>query len=419
MKEIMAESKKIERKYYNSAIGSWAGFIYQAWCAIYVVVHDIHKALVVDPDNLSFLSYRVYLDSYEDFSIHNELNKAVSLHQCKIYKAGSFDNAFKQMVENKKHLDDDGMCCEDVKLFFHCNKEQRIGSEYGIESYKDHEDKESRNSKEVLERIESLLDNIFVLKEIKNTPSSAKASIFQLFEEKVCEIQKKYHNSKRQLREIAREKDSAITFEEVWNIITDDFMAECPTDILDRLITYHFLENLAMKIEEYESDDLWDDLIPEMVNSMGECFTSMHRDKVSEVLCRIYPDANIHTGTKRLIEMANRNRISELIGLIGEAQQKTLADIDWRVHGKFVSPAVFEDARLPLRIMALRKNSANLDILREYDWLLASNIKKSVPNIAEHNHYITDIGNSGSERSIFSEKSIGLLSIEDFNKGKI
>lgn len=415
----MAESEKIERKYYNSAIGSWAGFIYQAWCAIYVVVHDIHKALVVDPDNLSFLSYRVYLDSYEDFSIHDELNKAVSLHQCKIYKAGSFDNAFKQMVENKKHLDDDGMCCEDVKLFFHCNKEQIIADKYGIECYKDHEGRNSRNSKEVLERIESLLDKILVLKEIKNTPSSAKASILQLFEERVCEIQKKYHNSKKQLREIAREEDFAITFEEVWNIITADLMEECPKDILDRMITYHFLENLAMKIEDYESEDLWDDLIPEMVNSMGNCFTSMQRSKVAEVLCRIYPDANIHTGTKRLIEMANSKRISELIELIGEAQQETLASIDWRMNGKFVSPAVFEDTKLSLRLRALRRNSANLDILREYDWLLASNIKKSVPNIAEHNHYITDIGYFGIERSIFSEKCIGLLSIEDFNKGKI
>lgn len=415
----MSDLEKTDRRYYNSAIGSWAGFIYQAWCAIYVVLHHIHKALSLNKEDLSFLKYRVYLDSYEDFSIHNEYNKAESLHQCKIYKSGSFDNAFKQMVENKRHLEEDDMCCEDVKLFFHCNIEQNIADNYGIESYKDHEDKKSRNSKEVLERIESILDKIFALKEVKNLPSSAKASIFQLFEERVCEIQKKYHHSKKQLRIIARERDSAITFEEVWKTLTSDLMEECPNTNLDRLIAYHFLENLAMKVEEYESGDLWENLLPEMVNSMGEGFTSMQRDKVSEVLCRIYPDVNIHTGIKRLIEMANSKRISELIELIGEAQKETLEGIDWRMNGKFVSPAVFEDTKLSRRMWTLRKNSANLDILREYDWLLASNMTESVPNIAEHKHYITDIGCVGDERSIFSEKCIGLLSIEDFNKGNI
>ncbi|MDE6408953.1 MAG: hypothetical protein K2K81_01725 [Muribaculaceae bacterium] len=415
----MSELVKMDRRYYNSAIGSWAGFIYQAWWAIYVVLHHTYKALSKNKEDRSFLKFKVYLDSYEDFSIHDESNKAVSLHQCKIYKSGSFDEAFKQMVENKKHLEDANLCNKDATMFFHCNKEQDIPEVYGIKSYEDHENKKSRNSKEVLEGIDSLVDSILVLKENKNLPSSAKAAIIQFFEEKVTEIQKKYHNSKKQLREIARGEESAITFEEIWKLLTTDPMEACSKTHLDRLIAYHFLENLAMKVEEYESENLWEDLLPDMVNVMGANFTSMTKEKISEVLCRIYPDTNIHSGTKRLIEIANRKRIADLIDLIGEANQMTLKGIEWQINKKYVSPAVFEDTKISRRIWALRKNGANLDMLWEYDWLLALNITESVPNIAEHSHYITDIDDTESDRSIFSKKRIGLLSIEDFNKGNV
>ena len=74
------------RKLTHSAIGSWSGYIYQGMCAVYVVLNAILKEYQSNKNVDQIKGYLLYLDAYDDFSIHNENNRAISLHQCKLHK---------------------------------------------------------------------------------------------------------------------------------------------------------------------------------------------------------------------------------------------------------------------------------------------------------------------------------------------
>lgn len=63
----------VERKFNNSAIGSWAGYIYQGLCAVYVVLHYFHDVVNNPELRDKYGKYILYLDSYDDFSTMMEL----------------------------------------------------------------------------------------------------------------------------------------------------------------------------------------------------------------------------------------------------------------------------------------------------------------------------------------------------------
>lgn len=71
------EEKITPRVLDNSALGSWAGYVYQGLCGIY------HCIRLIGEDRDKYVGYKLFLDSYEDFAIMNDADKLVSLHQCK------------------------------------------------------------------------------------------------------------------------------------------------------------------------------------------------------------------------------------------------------------------------------------------------------------------------------------------------
>lgn len=92
-----------QHKLTHSAIGSWSGYAFQGMCALYVVLHTILKEYQSNKNADQIKGYLLYLDAYDDFSIHDENNKAISLHQCKLYKKPqNFEKAQKQLLDTKK-----------------------------------------------------------------------------------------------------------------------------------------------------------------------------------------------------------------------------------------------------------------------------------------------------------------------------
>lgn len=94
----MAEEPS-SRELSNSALGSWAGYIYQGLCGLQ------HCLKLIGEDRDKYQQYKLYLDSYEDFAIMNGSEKLVSLHQCKDEKGiNDYADECKKMLAKEKLL---------------------------------------------------------------------------------------------------------------------------------------------------------------------------------------------------------------------------------------------------------------------------------------------------------------------------
>lgn len=105
----------IPRELDNSALGNWAGYVYQGLCGIY------HCIRLIGEDRYKYAGYKLFLDSYEDFAIMNDADELVSLHQCKDEKmVKEYSAEYHKMRRKLKILEK--FCADDCKLYFHTNK---------------------------------------------------------------------------------------------------------------------------------------------------------------------------------------------------------------------------------------------------------------------------------------------------------
>lgn len=70
----------IPRELDNSALGSWAGYVYQGLCGIY------HCIRLIGEDRDKYAGYKLFLDSYEDFAIMNDADELVAFINVKMKK---------------------------------------------------------------------------------------------------------------------------------------------------------------------------------------------------------------------------------------------------------------------------------------------------------------------------------------------
>ena len=120
------EEKITPRELDNSALGSWAGYVYQGLCGIY------HCIRLIGEDRDKYVGYKLFLDSYEDFAIMNDADELISLHQCKDEKmVKEYSTEYRKMRRKLKILEK--FCADDCKLYFHTNK--KVNSEEGIMLY--------------------------------------------------------------------------------------------------------------------------------------------------------------------------------------------------------------------------------------------------------------------------------------------
>ncbi|MDD2829234.1 MAG: hypothetical protein PHW18_06635 [Sulfuricurvum sp.] len=87
---ILNQEKR--KKFLDTAVTSWNGFVYQGKVAIYYVLQEISNC-----------NYELQLDSIEDFSIINSINRSIiSMHQVKAKKSDDFSqykNAFEKLMD--------------------------------------------------------------------------------------------------------------------------------------------------------------------------------------------------------------------------------------------------------------------------------------------------------------------------------
>lgn len=406
----MSEEERGHSKLNNSAIGSWAGYIYQGLCAIYVVLNMIRE-----DKNDEYKDYSFYLDSFEDFSVHDGNGKAVSLHQCKDKKnSGSYKDALDQMRSQKKEFIRQGVCDENAQMYFHCNtKPANLGDD--IVMYQYHDKTETCQSAELMDKIKDLVSITIQEKGIVKSADRLCNALFRLVEEQVLIIHEQSMTSKLKLFELARKSECAIKFSKLCDILTSDVTADYNEEEFVSLIKFHLLLSLNINIEERDAFDEWDGLNREYIQYLGEQIAKMDAKTFIDFLKRTQPANNMSKKDRMLINTANEGKAEKLIQTVGSSIIKLTESCDWNEKGRKETPSIFDNSS-PTRICnAICENMAQLDCLYEYDWFVTN---QSQTTDGLQRDIITRMHtDQGLVQSILEPKIKGLLSIDDFNNG--
>lgn len=403
-------------KFTYSAIGSWSGYIYQGMCAVYVVLNAILKEYDANGNLTKIRDYLLYLDAYDDFSIHNENNQAISLHQCKLYKkAQGFEEAQQQLLETKRYWMEQNVCDEDTVVYFHSNQSPNLID--GLSSFQDFEGNASFDADTLHQKIRSLIAKIFKAQGVERSQNRVYNALISWVDTQVIKIHRRSLEQRKTLQEIAIDKDSAIPFNKIISILFEDDLANYPPQDFYKLLKYEFLHSIKEEIEEnYETEDDWDGGNPEFVQDFVDCIGKTPIANFEHIVQRLLPIEDIQPSERSERNVCNSSIAQEFIQLLAKCSFRLRAELDWNEKCKRQTPIAVKHLNLSQTCKQLYKNRANLDCLREYDILVTKEGNEFIPNIRDKALIIgsTDTTNDDN-KNIFKEKKVGLLSVSKFN----
>ena len=404
-------------KFTYSAIGSWSGYIYQGMCAVYVVLNAILKEYDANGNLTKIRDYLLYLDAYDDFSIHNENNQAISLHQCKLYKkAQGFEEAQQQLLETKRYWVEQNICDEDTVVYFHSNQSPNLID--GLSSFQDFEGNASFDADTLNQKIRSLIAKIFEVQGVVRSQNRVYNALISGIDTQVIKIHRRYLEQRKALQEIAIDKDSAIPFNKIISILFEDDLAEYPPQDFYKLLKYEFLHSIKEEIEEnYETEDDWEGGNPEFVQDFVDCIGKTPITNFEHIVQRLLPIEDIQPSERSERNVCNSSIAQEFIQLLAKCSFRLRAELDWNEKCKRQTPIAVKHLNLSQTCKQLYKNRANLDCLREYDILVTKEGNEFIPNIRDKAPIIGSTNtNNDNDKNIFKEKKVGLLSVSKFNK---
>lgn len=232
-------------------------------------------------------------------------------------------------------------------------------------------------------------------------------------------IHKRFLNSKKELRKIAIDRESAIPFKEIINILFEDDLGKYPPLDFYKLLKHNFLHSIKKEIEEsYETEDNWGGGNPAFVQDFVDCIGKTPIENFEHIVQRLLPVKNIHPSEISDRNVCNSSVAQEFIQLVAHCNFKLSPELDWNEKRKRQTPIALEQRPLSLACKLLYKNRANLDCLREYDILVTKVENEFIPNITDQVSIISSIGTTNDDdKNIFKEKKVGLLSLSKFNAG--
>lgn len=411
----MIEEKK-DRKTTNSAIGSWSGYIYQGLCAIYVVLTYIFDELQDEAKKETYKDYVFYLDSFNDFSIHGNNNVAVSLHQCKVYKnnTGFYDDQI-QLLKQKEELQKISICDENTKLYFHAN--QKIDEVEGVIQYEFEDGQVTYGPVEIMDGIKKIVGELLEKTQTANPKDRVCNALYSLIDSQVEIIHQNYLDGNQKLSDLTRDKRYAIPFETIRKILFSDELESCQESEFWLLVKYNFVSTIQKLIEECQTLEDWEDKNPDYVIKLANSICVMKEKEFLDIIKRILPAEEKKTSTSTMMNIVNNSIVNGMLSVVGKSKKEISEHLDWHECGKYESPTAFSQTTIRSICKALYNQRNNLDCLREYDWLVHHQDLEKVNNCWDKILDIVKIDESNDDNSIFKEKKIGILSIEDFNNG--
>lgn len=387
----------------NSALGSWAGYIYQGLCGLY------HSIKLIGEDCDKYAGYKLYLDSYEDFAIMDGTGKLESLHQCKDEKSKTdYTDEYEKMRAKKKVLDTYALCAANCKLYFHANKVVDTGK--GIIQYPFTDTQNYCEPGVLIGLIHKVVASILG----KEEPTVKKVvfSLIALIDQKVLDIHQRYipKTNRKTLREIAKEPASCIEFNDILNrlFVEEDVFAFDRDSYVTR-IKYKLIKDLLIICNDEDDEDMTDEKRSKAL-FLVESLRRMNVDDMESFLKRVHPINNV---TARSLDafanIASDTKALTLFNVISELDMLD-DDLSWTTDkGKETPTSLNSDMSTSKLCKKILKNIINQDSLYEYDWLVGD-VLENVDNIGNYLPSISDIEGKGKDgRSIFETKKVGLV----------
>lgn len=390
------------REEINSAIGTWSGFIYQGLCGILVALH------MIETGGNDVIQYKLQLDGYEDFSILDENDKIVSLHQCKCIKGKTDYNIDLEKMKIKR--DKLTNLRDGAKSYFHCNEQVDIDAKFNIDAYSFDVGKTNcgpgelktiiRNVTEKLKNKES--DTIGVVSRLEALVNSHVLNTHQIF-----------FDSDDKLYVIAR--NQSIPFAEIRQICDSTFVKLDKDEILTYIKSRYveqFNERLAVcNTEEKPRVELF------MLK-----FTNFKEDEMIPFMQRIHPKEKFTFSLNCLISSCSPERINYLFNLV-KAFPMDAERLHWAAKNNFQTPSTLaSDQEIELTCRMIYDNRANFDTMWIYDWFVGNidgQVNESITDIKKTAGRIFDVeDDTNPGKNIFSEKKVGIMTLKDKKDGK-
>ena len=391
------------RQLENSAIGSWAGYVYQGLCGLY------HCIKLIGENRDKYAGFKLHLDSYEDFAIMNDAGKLVSLHQCKDEKGKTdYTDEYKKMRAKKKVLKSHDLCSADCKLYFHANKIVDAG--IGIIQYPFTDTQNYCEPGQLMDFIQNQVTTL--LDKNDQTIKKVVYSLVALIDQKVLEIHQRYipKGNRKALRTIAKEPSSCIEFNAILNrlFVEEDVFAFDRDSYVTR-IKYKLIKDLLIICNDEDDEDMTDEKRSKAL-FLVESLRRMNVDDMESFLKRVHPINNV---TARSLDafanIASDTKALTLFNVISELDMLD-DDLSWTTDkGKETPTSLNSDMSTSKLCKKILKNIINQDSLYEYNWLVGD-VLENVDNIGNYLPSISDIEGKGKDgRSIFETKKVGLV----------
>ena len=386
-----------------SAIGSWAGYIYQGLCALY------HVLKLVCDDKEKYADYQLSLDAFEDFAILDGDSIVVSLHQCKDAKAKKdFTHEFEKMKEKWSNLLWDAKCVTDCHLYFHSNHLYDVPE--NIELY-DFNGKNTCSPGEIFNLLKGVVEKVCNKYKVEGFQEYILAKLVNLVEQEVLVIQQEFFESKKKLKELARKH--VLPFHRFLAIIFD---ADIPLDFNRKEVFVSFLRsryimNLRQRMEE--ELEYGSQVNEEQLIVFIDSFVKLTTEQTMEFFQRICPCEKIDSGLEGCLRLASEEKINTLFNQINSLEVLIPDGLHWVQEEKKQTPSTLgADRNVRQFCVRIFNNAANLDKLREYDQIIGC-VTDSVENIRECVYNIKHSDIEKDPNNIFEINKIGILKLED------
>lgn len=397
----------------NSAIGSWAGYIYQGLVGIY------HSLFLMHTLGSKSAGYKLSLDSYEDFSIFDSLGKIESLHQCKCYaRAVNMSKEFSKMQMKLQTYAANGLCNASCKLYMHTNFDAKCPNY--ITQYKYHDNTNECKPSEIYRKIE---DFITLMQQSDGNiifPKLATAKCAELIERFVLQLQSDYHTrlgSDPNAKLWVMAQQYFVPFVDIQGCLYGKGI----TNVFDTVSRTVFLKNLYVAgLWEYlmDMENLGKVVDYDRANDIMYALETMTVKDATDFFERINPDVIIHEDIKTVIDLGASTKAYTLFKVLMDVQPQPGTQLNWNENGQFETPTTIkelDDEELLACCIRIMKNAPNNSALRQYDWLVANTNASRIDNIYDKVVSITKM--SPDPNSIFAKKKIGIVSINDMNNG--
>lgn len=391
----------------KSAIANWSGYIYQGLCGLYHSLTMIKAG--VNPSE-----YKLWLDAYEDFSIERS-GLMVSLHQCKCdtYGTNAYHEEFRKIRLKKNHLN--SCLSSDCVLYFHSNHDYKVDEH--IQKYQYPNGKSFCSPTEIIELIINVIGEILQSRHHYSNKDLIAASLIAMVDKKVLEVHERYlkGRKKKSLMWIAK-RYADISFQDIDCILRHELiLIDFNSDDIFQLWKITFITNINEIIENNDEID------SSKIDDLVECIESMDDNELKVFFQRINPDVRILHNSLSFVNNTNKDRTDALINIINDLIPMNKKLLCWNCNNKYETPTAitFKRSNIKRYCKEIVNNSANLDSIWIYDWMVGDGEFEKVDNIYSQVSSIMNLPDTdGDSKNIFKSKPVGILTIKDMQDGR-